>query len=483
MNAKIEKLSEMEKVLSVKEATNAQLLSLFSRFGLGNLLRHLSLEKHDGIDAVTLILSLCLFRINGCSIFSAYRNRFHGLLDTGKNCFYRMMLRPSMDWRRLLIGVVCRFEAILRKEHSETGKPVRCFIIDDTTLEKSGIAMENISRVYDHVSGRCLLGFKLLLLAVSDGISTLPVDFSLHREKGKEGAFGLSERQRKKQYRYVREASNPDKIRMSECDRSKLDVAVEMLKRAWKYGIRANYVLADSWFTCEGLISQVRELAGRTVHYIGLAKMDRTRYKVNGKLHNAHELVAMYRRDVKQCRKYKCLYVSLRGSIGTQPVRIFLIKYGKNEHWNILLSSDVSIKFINAFELYQIRWNIEVLNKECKSYLHLGDYQGRNFNGQIADCSLCFITYIVLALGKRFSSYETMGELFRAEKEQLLALTLWNRVLACIEKLLKCLSDVFGMTPEQILGGLLENEKAMSELKGIIEALQESSADSERLAG
>ena len=143
----------------------------------------------------------------------------------------------------------------------------------------------------------------------------------------------------------------------------------------------------------------------------------------------------------------------------------------------------MSIKFINAFELYQIRWNIEVLNKECKSYLHLGDYQGRNFNGQIADCSLCFITYIVLALGKRFSSYETMGELFRAEKEQLLALTLWNRVLACIEKLLKCLSDVFGMTPEQILGGLLENEKAMSELKGIIEALQESSADSERLAG
>ena len=62
----------------------------------------ISLEKHDGIDAVTLILSLCLFRINGCSIFSAYRNRFHGLLDTGKNCFYRMMLRPSMDWRRLL---------------------------------------------------------------------------------------------------------------------------------------------------------------------------------------------------------------------------------------------------------------------------------------------------------------------------------------------------------------------------------------------
>ncbi len=86
-------------------------------------------------------------------------------------------------------------------------------------------------------------------------------------------------------------------------------------------------------------------------------------------------------------------------------------------------------------------------------------------------------------MGKRFSNYETMEELFRAEKEQLLAITLWNRVLVCIEKLLKCLSDVFGMTPEQILRGLLENEKAISELAGIIEALREANNDSERLAG
>ncbi len=43
--------------------------------------------------------------------------------------------------------------------------------------------------------------------------------------------------------------------------------------------------------------------------------------------------------------------------------------------------------------------------------------------------------------------------------------------------------DIFGMTPEQILRGLLENEKAISELAGIIEALREANNDSERLAG
>ncbi len=38
-------------------------LSLFSKFGLGRLLCRLSLEKHDGISAIQLILSLCLLTI------------------------------------------------------------------------------------------------------------------------------------------------------------------------------------------------------------------------------------------------------------------------------------------------------------------------------------------------------------------------------------------------------------------------------------
>ena len=32
------------------------------------------------------------------------------------------------------------------------------FIIDDTVLEKSGVRMEGISHVFDHVKGRCVLG-------------------------------------------------------------------------------------------------------------------------------------------------------------------------------------------------------------------------------------------------------------------------------------------------------------------------------------
>ena len=109
MNAKIADFHEMENILSVKSDVNDGLITLFSRFGLGNLLRHLSLEKASGVSAIMLIVSLCLFRINGTSIYGAYKRCFNGLLETGKNCFYRMMLRPCMDWRRLLLGVAGRF--------------------------------------------------------------------------------------------------------------------------------------------------------------------------------------------------------------------------------------------------------------------------------------------------------------------------------------------------------------------------------------
>ena len=57
------KISELSKLLSVKTRMSDDLFHLFGKFGIGHLLTRLSLEKHDGVCASELILSLCLFRI------------------------------------------------------------------------------------------------------------------------------------------------------------------------------------------------------------------------------------------------------------------------------------------------------------------------------------------------------------------------------------------------------------------------------------
>lgn len=480
MKAKLDKLNELSKLLSTQDIVNGDFISLFVRFGLGRLLCRLSLEKQCGITAVQLILSLCLFRIHGESIHSIYNKQFYNLLETGKNCYYRMLNRSTMDWRKLQLGMVSRFFAILRKEQAEESKQPRCYIFDDTTLEKRGLKMERISRVFDHVKGGCVLGYKLLLMCFFDGRSTLPVDFSIHREKGKKEDCGLTKKQLKAQYTKKREKGDPDYIRLQESDLSKIESAIAMMKRAWKAGIHADYTLTDSWFTCESLIAAVRELGKGCVHFIGLAKMGNTRYTVRGRQHNALELIALHERDsVRTCRKYKCRYISLKATYGQQSIRIFLIKYGRNSNWNILITSDLSLDFVKCFELYQIRWNIEVLIKENKEHLGLGSYQGVDFNGQIADCTLCFLTYIVVSLNKRFSDYETWGGLFKTLRDSLMAFTLWQRVLECLRRMLEILAQTLGQTPESLLEMMIENESAAEEFMVMLKAVEAYHAEKE----
>lgn len=100
MNTKFSIFSELSNILSVKSSLRTNLMALFTRFGLGHRLFRMSLEKQAVIPAVQLILSLCLFRIAGESIHSMHRKSYYGLLDTGHNCYYRMMRRATMDWRR-----------------------------------------------------------------------------------------------------------------------------------------------------------------------------------------------------------------------------------------------------------------------------------------------------------------------------------------------------------------------------------------------
>ena len=200
MDAKLSNFSELSNILSVKSSLRTNLMALFTRFGLGHLLCRMSLEKQAGVPAVQLILSLCLFRIAGESIHSMYKKSYYDLLNTGHNCYYRMLRRATMDWRKLLLGMALRFWAILRKEHAEVSSDNTSYIFDDTTLEKTGYGIEQISRVFDHVQGKCVLGFKLLVCAFFDGKSTIPIDMSLHCEKGKKKDYGLTAKQRKHRF-------------------------------------------------------------------------------------------------------------------------------------------------------------------------------------------------------------------------------------------------------------------------------------------
>ena len=341
IEAKIANLSELTKVLSVKEQAQEQLLVVIQALGIGKIVRNLKFEKVQGYALSSLFIALIIVRLWEKTIAGATSNHFHGLCAVSKNTLYRALLNARIDWRMLLTKITLRFHVILREHQVDTNEHDTCAILDDTTFQKSGIRIEGVSKVFDHVTHSFIYGMKCLTLALSDGKSCYPIDFSLHREKGKKKDYGLTLKQRKEQFKEKRNAKNPDYARKAECDESKLEMAKRMLCHAVGHGINFKYVLADSWFTCESLIQAVREL--------------------------------------------------------------------------------------------------------CRGYLGLGKCQSRSNNAQIADTTLCFMMYQMLSLAKRFSEYETLGALFRSERDRLQVLTLWSRTLEEVRHLLEVLSREAGV--------------------------------------
>ena len=77
-----------------------------------------------------------------------------------------------------------------------------------------------------------------------------------------------------------------------------------------------------------------------------------------------------------------------------------------------------------------------------------------------------------MALEKRFTEYQTMGELFSDMEGDLMALTLWKRVLTCIERILRILGEILGMTPQYLMATISGNDKEMSKILVMAEALE-----------
>ena len=66
----------------------------------------------------------------------------------------------------------------------------------------------------------------------------------------------------------------------------------------------------------------------------------------------------------------------------------------------------------------------------------------------------------------------TMGELFSDMESDLMALTLWKRVLACIERILRVLGETLGLTPQHLMTTICGNDKEMSKILVMAEALE-----------
>jgi hypothetical protein len=226
------------------------------------------------------------------------------------------------------------------------------------------------------------------------------------------------------------------------------------------------------------IIKSVRAIKKGAVHVLGMCKLDKRKYSIDGKeLNSAQIITRKSRKNIRYSRKHKSHYFSLVTEYKGVKVKSFYIKYGKAKHWTLLQTTDLSLSFVQAIELYQIRWTIEVFFKECKQYLGLGSSQNTDFDGQIADATIALVTHTILTLQKRFMAYETMGELFRETQQSLIELTLWERILKIFLKMLEKLVELFNIDIEDIFQQIIQNDEVAKQILFVLKNLNDDNCN------
>ena len=383
-----------------------------------------------------------------------------GFAVSGKDQFYRLYNSGKINWRDLAYRIFGRLRRVM--EHEGESDCPTCLIVDDTDLIKIGFHIEMIGKVFSHVTHTFNLGFKMLALCFDDGKQLLNVDFSLHGEKGRKKNYGLTDKQLKNRKQTVRDAGSPDMERVKDYYETKVDTLIGMVRRFARHGHKADYLLADSWFTCAELVRFIKRL--RSVgHYLGMVKSGNTKYIVNGKEKTVKQL-ANSRLKRHRCRKLKIQYIQVAATLQGMPVQLFVSKRDKNDKWHALLTTNMELDFEQAYRIYARRWNIEVFFKECKQLLHLGKCQSHNFDAQIASTTISMIQYNLLSTARRFEAYETFGELFRAAGVGAAELTLAQRIWLIICRLINDIADFLGVDEDLLLRKYISDTENFTKL-------------------
>lgn len=374
-----------------------------------------------------------------CTIHGFVKDNTTDLFQCGKDSYYRILSNQLINWRDFLFQFVKQY---LRKDElfTQSENQTKCLIFDDTDLYKTGKKIEGLSKIYDHVSNSFFFGFKLLVAGYWNGSVFIPVDFSFHREsKTSKLKYGLTAKQRKLQRKVSRDTKTHAYKRFQELNQKKIDVLIKMFSRIVRHKIPVDYILMDSWFTSVGLIKKLKKINPNT-QVIGA-------YKYNSVLEMESKTVKIselkkQKKKPKRCRKLNYYYHRYVAKIDEVECVVFISKRGVNGKWHTIISTDVKLSFIEAIELYSIRWTIEVFFKEVKQLFGLGKCQSTNFDVHVAQTTLTMVQYLLTSIRFRMEAYESIGGLFKDLKQDYIKNKLNIRILAIVNLIIGCLEKI-----------------------------------------
>ena len=418
-----------------------------NRFGVVKLLGECGAYKEKGVPVRVLLLYVFNLVFSPMSMYYQIKmGAFHE--DFSKNTVYRFMENIHTNWHLFLLrlsAIIIRY--VVRLTDNKDNR--YALLVDDTPLPKCGKAMELVSKYFNHVTMGYEFGYRVLTLAWTDGVTTIPVRYSLLASSYDEKVRGV-----------IRDDLDGRSLggRIRKLARKSMhDLTVKFACEAIKAGIPASIIAFDSWFAVPKTISRLMKEAKLTV-IARLKTNSKQYYEHDGKMVNIKTLYTMSKkRRGKSAWKLSVnanLLVKEKNKIVERiPVKlVYLPNRANTKEWICLLSTDTELEENEIIRQYGKRWNIEVMFKCGKQYLNFGkDFQAPSFEAQNAQIAIAFARYMLIAIEQRESEdYRSCGELFMLFYQELRDITFIKALALIVELFKEGMMKLLGVTEAQI---------------------------------
>lgn len=405
-------------------------------FSVLNFRTHLSrtnIKKKDGYHAGHLLFILTLLPLLKIdTVHSFCLKKWYHWSTSKKDSFYRFK-QSNYRWRTFMYKVIDKISSTLK--FGQHALDDRYFVIDDTVITKRGRDIENVSFIHDHNLGRSVLGFCIVTLGLFTGQNFYPIDFAYR--------FGKKRHPKSPDEKIGDPRSISGQRSYEAKHKTKLELSLEMIQSAFDRGIRAGYVLFDSWYGWPVLINAIRNI-NDDLHVICRLKDSKVLYEYNGKTYRLSELYqkmkSRFKKDSRTELLLKRVTVKYPGS-HEDAVIVFSKGYHEPEDdtvkgkkktkepkWVAFLSTNTRLHASTIIKKYTKRWTVEVCFKETKQLLGLAKEQSNDFNAQVFATTLSFLRYNLLNFLNENEGLATKGNLFQQMIDETATITYAERL-------------------------------------------------------
>lgn len=410
--------------------------SFIGNYQIGTLLNKSGIRKLRGVSPLKLFSIIFILPFEG-------NNFYRGIVTNAglpfkKNAAYDLLKNPRHNWRKFMLSLAVQGTKFFSLLTSDTREKV--LIFDDSTYDRSrSKVVELLAWIFDHNSGKSLKGFKMLTLGWSDGSSFLPLDFILcSSAKEAKRVQGIVKDLDKRTCGYKR--------RMEAITKSTEHLET-MVKRVLGLGIKANYILMDSWFCWPTILAKL----GSHLPVICMAKnMPKVFYRHQDQWVTLGKLYTKIRKRPGKARILASVVVETKQK---QKVKIVFVRHRHKRDWLAILSTKIDLAADEIVRIYGKRWDIEVFFKMMKHHLNLEkETQLRDYDGIVGHTTIVMARYIFLAMEQRcHDDQKTIGGLFFACSDEIKDLSL----IEALQRLLALALDKVRASGEVLEGTVI----------------------------